>query len=161
MALPLRVASSWAENRALGQGRLLVCARRRKGRGWGGEDPISPPCSRPLGRAPQMGLGEEAGSAPGALRLHQLCGPTRARGLRGSPVPVWFSGRRARTQRSGEKRRLPGGPEPTRPRHCALTTPPRQRLLEAAASPARLGLRPRRPVSRGSASLPSLRPARR
>lgn len=31
--------------------------------GTGGEDPISPPCSRPLGRAPLMGLGKEAAKA--------------------------------------------------------------------------------------------------
>jgi len=79
MALPPRVASARAGKRALGQGRLLVNTGRRKGRGWG-EDPISPPCSRPLGRVPQMGLGEGAGFAPPAWLLHRLRGP------------AWFSG---------------------------------------------------------------------
>lgn len=49
-----------------GQGRLPAVPGGDRG-GSGGEDPVSPPCSRPLGRAPPTGLREGAGSVPRAL----------------------------------------------------------------------------------------------
>lgn len=61
--------------------------RAEKGEGLGGEDPIFPPRSRPLGRAPQMRLGEGAGSVPRAPPLRQLRGPALRSGIAGLPCP--------------------------------------------------------------------------
>lgn len=162
MALPPRVASAWAGKRALGQGRLLDYAGRRKGRGWGGEDPISPPCSRPLGRAPPMGLGEGAGSAPRALDSPPAPRPGPAFGDCGqalcpSGLVGGGRGRRCR-KRSGVCsgiRNLRGR------RHFPTTLQSRQRLPESASASTkeRLGLRPRQPVSRGLARFPHQLPA--
>lgn len=59
----------------MGQGRLPAVPGGDRG-GAGGKDPVSPPCSRPLGRSPPTGLGEGAGSVPEAL-----CFGSAARGL--------------------------------------------------------------------------------
>lgn len=44
-------------------GAALGLCRAEKGEGLGVRTPFPPPCSRPLGRAPLMGLGKEAAKA--------------------------------------------------------------------------------------------------
>lgn len=88
--------------------------REEKGEGLGGEDPIFPPRSRPLGRAPQMRLGEGAGSAPRTPQLRQLRGPALRSGIAGLPCARLaleaVGGGRKDWNRSGV---CPGHPEPT------------------------------------------------
>lgn len=161
MALPLRVASAWAGKRAQGQGRLLVCAGRRKGRDWGGvrtPSPLPAPAlwakphrwGRAKGRALRLGPAAPPAPRPSpALRDCEaaLCPSGLAGGGRGrrdwkrSSVCPGLRNRR-------DQRRFPPTP------------PPRQRLPEAATHQERLvsgrggqGARARR------ASTASARPA--
>ena len=152
--------------------RLLGRGTGRRGRGGssfvpggerggaGDEDPIFPPRSRPLGRAPPMGLGEGAGSAPRAQPLHQLRGPAPRSGIAGPPCAclAWRAvgedariGKEAASAR-GVRNRQAGDAFPQR-RHrdsgCTRLPPPRERQ----------GVWPPGPASQGSASLPSQRPA--
>lgn len=143
-----------------GAGAAPGLCRAEKGEGLGGEDPISPPCSRPLGRAPPMGLGEGAGSAPRALASLSAPRPGPAFGDCGpalcpSGLVGGGRGRRYR-KRSGvcsRIRNLRGR------RHFPPTLQSRQRLPEAAATKERLGVRPRQPVSKGLARFPHQLPA--
>lgn len=91
----------------MGQGRLPAVPGGDRG-GAGCEDPVSPPCSRLLGRAPPTGLGEGAGSVPGAL-----CFSSAARGsmTAGSLGALWLGGG-GRGQRGKRSTAYPGRQEP-------------------------------------------------
>lgn len=81
-----------------GQGRLPAVPGGDRG-GAGGEDPVSPPCSRPLGRAPPTGLGEGAGSVPRALCFSGAARGSMTAGSRGA-LGLGGGGRGHRRKRS-------------------------------------------------------------
>ena len=161
MALPPRVASTRAGKRAQGQGRLLVCAGRRKGRGWGVRTPSSLPAPALWAEPHRWGWAKGRALRRGPRRSSSFAAQPCARGLRGCPVPVWLGGRWARTQGLEQKRCLPRAPGTDRAGDAFPPTLQRQRLHKAAAPRERQGLWPWRPASQGSASLPSQRPAER
>lgn len=87
----------------VGQGRLPAAPGGDRG-GAGGEDPVSPPCSRPLGRAAPTGLGEGAGPAPRGLCFGSAARGSRTAGSRGA-LRLGGGGRGLRARSSGLPRR--------------------------------------------------------
>ena len=90
MALPPRVASTRAGKRAQGQGRLLVCAGRRKGRGWGVRTPSSLPAPALWAEPHRWGWAKGRALRRGPRSSASFAAQPCARGLRGCPVPVWL-----------------------------------------------------------------------